>query len=88
MPPIAVAIAGVCFFYLLIGVLRALAIQNPVGPDSGCRGCGAVTADALVHDDDRHETYCWPCIDGWPASTTPLEQLTVSVFPGHERSAA
>lgn len=62
-------------------------------PDDGCRGCNATRADVYVTVDSAAaaagETYCWRCVDGWPADWMPLPMTVadVTVFPGHEREA-
>jgi hypothetical protein len=57
-----------------------------VSPDNGCCGCGTPTADVSIaacgHCGKAYETYCWVCVDTWPADVALPVYV---VFPGHER---
>ncbi len=76
---------------VLLGVLIIAEIVSAVrqsrcssAPEDGCCGCGVSTADIVL---SCGETYCWSCVDTWPAGATSLADLGMKVFPGHERSS-
>jgi hypothetical protein len=83
-PYLPVIIVGL--FVLLIGDVVVEAVRDshrPSTPEDGCCSCGADVGDALVGG----ENYCWPCIDTWPdTAVAPVDELGLTVFPGHERS--
>jgi hypothetical protein len=65
--------------------------NRPPASSDGCYGCHGAVADVYVTVGcaaaGAGETYCWRCVDGWPADWMPLPMTVadVSVFPGRER---